>query len=531
MTLKKQSLTEWLKEVDYDALNRYEPSELALKFVAFIKLVNGAQGESHPTPPFHLYMLDKLTSPEELIVNLCFRGSGKTSVYAEYLFPFLAAFPKLPHLGDISVALFIADSMENGAKNLRKNMEHRYNNSEFLQTILPKAKWTDTSIEFTNEKGHEFSLKMYGASTGFRGTKTFGKRPNLVILDDIIPDEAGKSTTLMNNIKDMLYNAVIPALDPTCKKVILNGTPFSANDVVIQAIESGQWDVNIFPICEKFPCEKSEFKGAWEERFPYERVLKEYKVYESVGKLTGFYQEYMLQINSEEERLVQDSEISWYSRKELLKVKNNFNFYITTDFATSAKQTADFSVISVWAYNNNGDWFWVDGICEKQTMDKSIDNLFSLVQMYSPLSVGIEVTGQQGAFIQWLRKEMMVRNIFFSFAHSGKNNSTIGIRPETDKLTRFNLMVPLFKMGKIYFPEELKSSKIMNEFTGELALATRNGIKGHDDCIDTISMLSYMNPWKPSVKAEPAYNTDASYFGFDDPDVEDSPNNINSYIV
>ena len=80
MTLKKQSLSEWLKEVDYDALNRYEPSELALKFVAFIKLVNGAQGESHPTPPFHLYMLDKLTSPEELIVNLCFRGSGKTSV-------------------------------------------------------------------------------------------------------------------------------------------------------------------------------------------------------------------------------------------------------------------------------------------------------------------------------------------------------------------------------------------------------------------------------------------------------------------
>lgn len=526
-----KTLDEWLDTVDYSKYEHYTPSKFALKYLNFLKLVNGAQGESNKTPPFHLYMLDKLTSPNEYIVNLCFRGSGKTSIYAEYLFFFLALFPKVPYLGDISVALYIADSMENGAKNLRKNMEHRYYNSEFLQKYLPKAKWTDTSIELTNADGHDFSLKMYGASTGFRGTKTFGKRPNLVILDDIIPDEAGRSKTLMDNIEDMLYNAVIPALDPSKKKVILNGTPFSKEDVVVKAVESGSWEVNVFPICEKFPCEKKDFKGAWEDRFPYEYVAKQFEVFQSVGKTAGFYQEYMLRINSVEERLVQESEINWYSRQDLLKVKSNFNFYITTDFATSAKQKADWSVISVWAYNNNGDWFWVDGICEKQTMDKNIDDLFSLIQLYSPASVGVEVTGQQGAFINWLQREMMTRNIFFSFARSGKNKSTVGIRPETDKLTRFNLMVPYFKMGKIFFPEELKSTKIMNEFLGELALVTRNGIKGHDDCIDTISMLAYMNPWKPSLNSEPTYNSNSNYYGFDETDYIEQGSNMDSYIV
>ena len=530
--MKKQSLNKWLAEVDYSKLETYTPSKFALHYMNFIKLMNGTQGESNKTPPFHLFMIDKVNSDAELVVNLCFRGAAKTTLLGEDFFFYIAMFPTaIKKLGDISVVIFIGDSMENGAKNLRTNMEHRYNNSDFLQTYIPKAHWTDSTIILTNSDNHNLSIKLYGASTGFRGTKAFGKRPSLVILDDIIPDEAGKSKTLMRNIKDMVYNAVIPALDPAHRKIILSGTPFSSDDVIIEAVESGQWDVNIFPICNKFPCSKKEFSGAWEDRFPYERVLADYKVYESTGKLAGFYQEYMLQINSEEERLVQDYEISWYGRKSLLQVKDNFNFYITTDFATSAKQQADFSVISVWAYNNNGDWFWVDGICEKQTLDKSIDNLFSLVQLYKPISVGIEVTGQQGGFIDIIKRDMITRNIFFNIARSGKNNTILGIRPDTDKLTRFNLVVPLFKMGKMYFPEELKPTKVMSEFMLELSLATKNGIKGHDDCIDTISMLAYMKPWKPSIESEPSHQQNSSYFGIDDDDDMSSESSYNSYIV
>jgi len=31
----------------------------------------------------------------------------------------------------------------------------------------------------------------------------------------------------------------------------------------------------------------------------------------------------------------------------------------------------------------------------------------------------------------------------------------------------------------------------------QIALATKDGIKGKDDSLDTISMLQNMNPWKP----------------------------------
>lgn len=828
--LIKKTLDEWLDSVSYETLNSssYVPTEFALTFMNFIKLVNGKDGEQNKTPPVHLAMLDKIVSPVQRVANLCFRGSGKTTLFGEYFFPYLGVFGYLPNFGRVPAAIYVSDSMDNGVKSLRKNMEFRYKNSEFLQEWIPKATFTDNYIEFQNREGALFGLKMFGAkalsldssvytvdgissigacqpgdrifgpdgqlttitaksevfykpmyrirlhdgrelkvsedhlnvvtqlrqhttgelkgrmyfedrvltvpeileyslkngsnyrfwikateplayperdlpldpytlglllgdgrikangnsdliahesdwpayeqhipyqlgkvqrdnrrpttitrsvrglqskcialginchgrskevpaaylrgsinqrlallqglldtdgtittngyvsfcsqsenlalgvltlvrslgglavlqprnghfkvgikinlpvfrlarklerqrfdrrtmarieaiepielepsqciavdnadrqfltdgytrthNTGLRGTKIFGKRPPIAVLDDLVSDDDSKSRAAMMAIKDTVYKGIDYALDPTRRKIIFNGTPFNSEDILIEAVESGAWDVNVWPVCETFPCSREEFQGAWEDRFTYDFVKKQYDDAVLTGKVAAFMQELMLRITSEEERLVQDAEIRWYKRQALLNAKGTFNFYITTDFATSAKQTADFSVISVWAYNANGDWFWVDGICERQTMDKSIDDLFRLVQEYKPQQVGVEVTGQQGAFINWLQNEMITRNVWFNFASSEKSNAP-GIRPVVDKLSRFNIVVPWFKAGKIYWPEEMKQSQIMGQFMNQIRLVTQSGIKGKDDCIDTISMLGYLKPWRPS---------------------------------
>lgn len=527
MTRKKQELDKWLNEVDYSVLNtsEYVPSEFALTFMNFIKLVNGAQGESHKTPPVHLAMLDKVASGSPYIANLCFRGAAKTTLFMEYLSLFLGVFHYLPGFGAIDGMIYVSDSMENGVKSARKNIEFRYDNSEFLQQWIPEAKFTDNYIEFTNRNGEKLGIKMFGAKTGIRGTKIFGKRPTLAVLDDLVSDEDANSKASMETIKATVYKGVNHALDPVRRKMIFNGTPFNKEDILVEAVESGGWDVNVWPVCDKFPCSKEEFQGAWPDRFTYEYIKEQYELAVATGKIASFNQELMLRITSDENRLIQDGEIRWYPRVKLLSNKGAYNFYITTDFATSAKQKADRSVISVWAYNANGDWFWVDGMCKRQTMDKTIDDLFRLVQEYSPQQVGVEITGQQGAFITWLQGEMMERNIWFNFASSDKAGSP-GIRPVTDKLTRLNVTVPWFKAGKMYFPEELKTSEIMGEFMLELRLATSDGLKGKDDCLDTISQLPYLKPWKPSGTV--TSGTENSIW--EDPsDPEISP--LSSYIV
>lgn len=520
---------QYLAATDYTVDPSYVPSDFALEFVTFIKLVNGAQGEENKTPLVHYKMLDTLTQRGRRVINLCHRGIAKTTVMGEYLFLYIATYGELPNFGRVDLALYVSDSIENGVKNMRKNLEFRWENSDFLKQYVPSIHFTDIRWEFRNADGKIFIVKGYGAKTGVRGAKEMGKRPQLAVLDDLISDEDARSATVIAAVEDTVYKAVNYALHPSKNIIVWSGTPFNAKDPLYKAVESGAWAVNVFPVCEQFPCSKEEFRGSWPDRFTYEYVKEQYENAVKLGKVDTFNQELMLRIMSDEDRLIQDHDIGWYKVDAVLRNMGRFNFYITTDFATSEKQKSDFSVISVWAYNNAGDWLWVDGICKRQDMAKNVDDLFRLGQRYRPQQVGIEVSGQQQGFVSWIQGEMLNRNIFFPLASEG-NDSKPGIRPNTNKLVRFNTVVPLFKARKIFFPIEKKKSAEMVEAMNELELATPGGFKSkHDDFIDTISMLASLHAWKPSEEAGLYQNESSGMWEADD---EDQYNDrMSSYIV
>lgn len=863
-----KTVDEWLNSVSYEEDPDYVPSDFALEFVNFIKLVNGGQGEENNTPVLHYKMLDKAAGPSKRIANMIHRGAAKTTVLGEYLFLYLGVYGELPDFGTVELALYVSDSIENGVKNMRKNLEFRWENSDFLRTYIPEIRFTDIRWEFRNADGNVFIVKGYGAkalsldtelhmlegritigsckvgdrifgadgklttitaksevfhkpmyrialsdgrslkvsedhlnpviintnpnntvrweekvlttkellqqplthtkrgnlkhrgtcskslvyvknikpleypeamlpidpytlgvvigdgrirkecgsveltvhkdelphyhanipyvfgslykdsrsnavtqsirglgkllkgmelnvcgeqkfipyeyllgsieqrlallqglmdtdgtvsetgrmsftsssyqlcndlaclvrslggttsklrklthteayrielwmilnpfriprkavrfvakekhvaviaidriadepsqciavdneehqfiancyfrthNTGVRGSKEMGKRPRLAVLDDLLSDEDARSETVIKSIEDTVYKAIDYALHPTRSKIIWSGTPFNARDPLYKAIESGAWEVNVYPVCEKFPCEREEFRGSWPDRFDYDYVKTKYDQAVLGGKVETFNQELMLRIMSDEDRLVQDHDIRWYKLDNVLRNKGKFNFYITTDFATSSKQSADFSVISVWAINNNGDWFWVDGLVERQTMDKNVDALFNFASMYKPQSVGIEVSGQQGGFISWVQGQMMDRNIYFTLA-SDSNSNMPGIRPNSNKMVRFNTVLPWFKAGKMYFPLEKKTGKEMIEALNELTLIAKSGFRSkHDDFIDTISMLSVLKAWRPSEEAVMHTSNDSDIWELEND--SSGITRISSYIV
>ena len=521
-----KTVQEYLNEVSYKNDVSYIPSQFAIEFVNFIKLVNGNDGEENKTPVLHYRMLDSLVSGESNIATMVFRGAAKTSIFGEYLILYIAVFGKLPNFGTVDLMLYLSDSIDNGVKSMRKNLEFRWENSEFLQKYI-KIKFTDIRWEFENVDGKKFIVKAYGAKSGIRGVKELGKRPQLAVLDDLVSDDDARSPTVLESIKATVHEAMTNALHPSKNKIIWLGTPFNANDPLYEAIESGAWYVNVYPVCERFPCNKEEFRGAWEDRFTYDVIKKRYDSALAVGRVNGFYQELMLQIMSDDDRLILDEDIQWYSLNNLMDKQSNFNFYITTDFATSEKESADFSFISVWAVNNKGFYFWVDGVCKRQTMDKNIEDLFRLVQLYNPQSVGIEVTGQQGGFISWIQREMFNKNIFFSLATNSKDN-TLGLRPNTNKMERFNIVVPDFKTKKFYFPIEKKFSEPLKELMLELSQASVGGFRSkHDDGIDTISQLALMNIWLPSDDIKMSLQNSI----WESENIDDGYNNMRSYTV
>lgn len=528
-----KTVDDYLNEVNYD-FTGYIPSTASLNFVNFIKLVNGSNGESNKTPPVHFQLLDNIFSKKSRLAVLCHRGFAKSTLLTGYLPFYIATFGKLDNFGVVNYILAVLDSQEGGAKTMRRTMEQMYNNSEFLRKYIVDTRFTDDFIELENVEHHRIGIKLTGAQMAIRGTRFSNKngshRPELVLMDDVLKDSDAKSPAVIEAIEHTIHRAVDKALHPTRNKIIYIGTVFSAKDPLYKVIESGRWSPSVYPVCEKFPCTKEEFKGSWEDRFPYEVVKRMYDDAIAMGRPGDFNVEMMNRVMSEEDRLILDEDIVWYKRETVLSNRNLFNFYITTDFATSERTSSDYSVISVWAYNSNGDWLWVDGVCKRQLMDKNIDDLFRLAQRYKPQQVGIEVTGQQAGFISWIQNEMITRNIYFPLASEG-NNLKAGIRPNTNKMVRFNTVVPWFKLGKMWFPEELKTSIPVAECMEELRLASPNGFKSkHDDFIDTISMLSSLKPWKPSETA--TFKQETSDDRIWELDIDEKvEGNLHSYIV
>jgi len=378
-----------------------------------------------------------------------------------------------------------------------------------ITAIVPIPAEKSQCIAVDNEE-HQFIVEDYVRThnTNIRGVRYKGVRPDIVVMDDVTTNESLTSETIQNTINDNFYKAVIPALHPTRYRIFVIGTPISERDILHQLANNPSWTVHRFPICEKFPCTEEEFKGNWTDRFPYEAVKSKYDMYKASGKAQDFAQEYMLELLDLSDLLVDENDIKWFDPEVVIKQRRAYNFYISTDFATSTKKSADFSTIGVWAINNNNDWMLVDGQCRRQTMQQNIDDLFRYVQKWKPLSVGIESSGQQGGFISILEEMMVTRNTWFSFAKKPGSKDP-GIRPVNDKVHRFVTGVqPKFKQGKVWLPRpeytEKKSPKLnelVEELTGELSKFTMaGGVKSlkHDDALDLLNQLSEMETYAPS---------------------------------
>lgn len=489
--------------------NRYIPSEESMKFIAFIR----AMGlEDNANAELHYRLADKLFSGDRRLLIESFRGSAKSSI-GEYFLIYCAVLGKIPGSNiPFNFVVFVGDSMENGTKSFFRNMRSKIRGSEFLKPLIKVERDTDSELELVNADGHQTNFKGFGAAGNIRGVRYAAKngktyRPSCLFIDDVVTDTSASSDTIRDSISNNFWKALLPALDPNGMVVVI-GTPQSESDLLHELKGQSSWAHHRFPICKKFPCNKDEFEGNWSDRFPYEKVLELYTMYKDAGKLNAFRQELFLEILDTSNLLVDEDDIKWFYPESVGKNRSRYNFYISTDFATSTKKSADYSTMGVWALNNNNDWMLVDGQCKRQTMQENIDDLFRYVQKWKPLSVGIESSGQQGGFISILEEMMMKRNTWFSFARKPGSKEP-GIRPVNDKVHRFVTGVqPKFKQGKVWLPKpeitqktNIRLYELVEELTAELSKFTlAGGVKAlkHDDCLDLLNQISEMETFAPS---------------------------------
>jgi len=198
-----------LNRVDYSFLmgTEYKPSVFAYKLIAFIKMVNGGEGEENVSPIIHYDMFDQLPfNHQNLFVAA--RGTAKTTALHEYIILYLAVYGEIEGFGQVDVGIYISDTMDNGLTSMRTNLQFRWENSDFLQKYVPKqwinpekpsdvrsTNFTDVRWEFVNLDGKRLCFRGFGASTGVRGFKEYGQRPTWAGFDDLMSEGPASQET------------------------------------------------------------------------------------------------------------------------------------------------------------------------------------------------------------------------------------------------------------------------------------------------------------------------------------------------
>lgn len=423
---------------------------------------------------------------------------------------------KRPGIGDsVRFVLGVGDSQEGGAKVMCNTIRDMIEESTLLQNYFEKIRTTDAEIELVrkgsgSEASRSFMFRTKGAQAGIRGQRYRGERIDVIIGDDLVKTEAdSRSETIMRNIRSTIYSDATHALRAQGGMEILIGTPFNKKDVVYSAVEGG-WTPLVVPICEKIKpdLKKEEFKGAWPEMHSYERVMSRYADMQDADEGRAFQQELMLRISSEEDKLIKEDQIQWYSRKLLEPNIGAYNVVITTDLTASNNLKGDFSVILCWAVNSKNDWFLLDAVVRKMTIEDQFKPIFAMNTKWGTkygknIQVGIEIDGQQQLNLYTLKKLQLEYNSFFTFARQiGSPYGKEGIsrrQAQGAKHEQFMRVHPLFQQHKIYFPEELKNTPDVEEILHELNYVTYEGFGArHDDALDGISMIASLDIILPS---------------------------------
>ena len=540
-------------------LDWYIPSDEAIKFIIFIRLVLGEEPENDNSKPHYFFAdcffqsanvkpffqvrnvdFDGLKS--ETVV-LCSREFAK-SVLTTYIILFMAAEGSLPNFGRINYGLYVSDSMRNGVKKMMGRLKGVFYESKYLQGLFEEVSFTQEDAVFVRKPSSKKEIDDYnhtvnvmkqkpefapgrmkrtfkvdglGCSTSSRGASNVLTRPQFVFIDDVVANETdARSEVILESIESTIESDIRGGLSGTGYVIMAIGTPFSATDPIYRRVEEGLMLPVVFPRALEMPTDdlaEEDFVSVWPNRHTYKSCRKEYRAAKKAKddgnntKMRKLNQEHYLRIASDDERMIPDTLIQWYSRTDFERNMDRYKVYITTDLTTS-EEDGCLSAIIAWAVNDNMDWFMQDISLTQLGISAQYDVIFAMARYYrqktgSVVSVGIETDGNQKAHIQGIKERMLRTGDYFDIARQkGSKFGSEGISSRLiggSKHWRMKMMLPMFQNRKMYFPLELKTNNNLIELMDEIKGLTFTSCTSRFlDGIDSVSLINSMDVQYPA---------------------------------
>ena len=494
-----------MSNINFNNVNKAE-NDLQLAYndlIAFGKLFLPDDFMRSETPFFHYEVADACMDMDfrQLAVILP-RGHGKTvltkcNIMHDFVFT----------KDDPLFYGWVAASSKISVPNLDYIKYHLEYNEKIRYYFgdLKGRKWTEDDIELKN------GCKLISKSnlSGIRGGAKLHKRYDLIVLDDFEDENNTITPESRAKISNLVTAVVFPALEPKTGRLRINGTPVHFDSFIQKILvgyeqskkekEDYSWKVITYKALQQ------DGTPLWASWFGHKEMERKKKFYQDSGTPHKFYQEYMMEVQSEEDSIFSRDHIKYwegdfYTDQDsgLMFVRPDgddakpCNVFVGVDPATdSARRNTDFSVIMAVAVTADNNIYDLDYIRNRSLpvlgipgTDKIgiVDYIFQYAKFYNPTLFTIEDTSMSKPVFQAIRAEMRRRNEFIIPFKEEKPGNRMSKRDRIQEI-----MAQRFSVGQVHIKK--------TQYDLHREVITFGPRMAHDDTIDALAYAcKYAHP-------------------------------------
>jgi predicted phage terminase large subunit-like protein len=373
--------------------------------------------------------------------------------------------------------LIISDSEGQAVAQLKEIKNEFYENEELCADFGFRQflKDTDTEIILEFADGYLVRILARGSEQRLRGMKWRGKRPNLVLGDDLEFDEIVSNPERLKKFKDWFYKQLLPIGSKDCLFRLV-GTILAFNSLLMDLMNDPGWKSRLWSAHEAF----DDFTNIlWPEKWPEADLRALRQLFINAGKSDGYSQEMLNRPIAEgnsffEREDMLDIPFAQYRDWETDPGKRPVIFYASVDLAVSTRQSADRSVINIATVDADRYLDVIDVRLGRWDPKELVDQIFEAHDSYEPDTWFIESGTILKAIGPYLEEEMARRNCFLTL-HL--------MVPSKDKVTRAKSIQARHKARRVRYD---KSADWYPGVEQEMLQFPRGA---HDDFVDTMSQF------------------------------------------
>jgi len=430
----------------------YTPSHTTLDHMIWRKTYFA---EDNTTPKFHYKMLDHYFADDSYIKPIkAFRGSAKSTNTC------YTALHRAENI-DAHYTLIISDTATQ-AEALIADISDMLRDSSLRYTVVRDV---NGEIELL-VNGKRYFIVGKGAGSSMRGIKRNRKRPDLMILDDVVNDELVMNRLRVDRLNRWFYKALLPSLDPT-GEIYVVGTPLSQNDLFMHLCSLHN-TIEI-PLTDT----------AWPDRFTPEWIERKKNEYKAAGMLREYKQEFELVLTDSETQLFDMSKVKFVSESD---IPTDLTWFMTCDLAFSEKSSADFSALICNGVDTDGNWFILP-TQGRWKPSETANKIFELVSRFHILDVGIEAGASMIAVKEHLEQLQLDYQSYFNIIelkHGGRS-----------KISRISALEPVVNAGRLNIIDNGDDAESLTE---QMELTDSHSVmSSHDDLVDSLAYMVQMD--------------------------------------